>query len=102
MAKRIFVRKVNGMKKDGKTPFTAWETTDTKDKTRLSVSFVQDGQGEPKLEKDVKGVNIELIEAWVDKRKRFPVLRVREYAVLETETTKTDNLDEFVDDDDDE
>ena len=95
MAKRIFVRKVNGMKKDGKTPFTAWETTDTKDKTRLSVSFVQDGQGEPKLEKDVKGVNIELIEAWVDKRKR-------EYAVLETETTKTDNLDEFFDDDDDE
>ena len=95
--KAIYVARITGEKKDG-TKFNAWETSDTKDKTRMSVSFVQDGKGEPKLGKDEKGVKIQVLDGWVDKRKRFPVLRVRDYEILEKETRK-ENLDEFFDDD---
>lgn len=41
----IYVKKVP-IEKDGRK-FNAWETYDTKDKTKMSVSFTQDGDKEP-------------------------------------------------------
>lgn len=61
--------------KDGKK-FTAYETLDNA-KNRVSVRFVQDGDKPPE-----KPCRIELINAWVDQRKRYPILRVKKYKLI--------------------
>ena len=94
MAYVINVYKVNGMKKDGKTPFTAFETTDTKDKIRTTVSFVQDGKQTPK-----DSCKIRILDGWVDKRKRFPIIRVKDYEIVENETERKDTLADLLADD---
>lgn len=61
--------------KSGKK-FTAYETLD-KDKNRVSVRFVQDGDKAPE-----KPCVIEPVTAWIDKRKRYPILRIKEYRII--------------------
>ena len=79
-------------KKSGKK-FTAFETVD-KEKNRVSVRFVQDGDRPPE-----KPCKIELLEAWVDKRKRYPIIRVKHYKTLsELTTDSNDGLNELFDD----
>lgn len=94
MAYVINVYKVEGLKKDGKTKFTAFETTDTKDKIRTTVSFVQDGKPAPK-----ESCKIKIIDGWVDKRKRYPVIRVKDYEIVADETERKDTLAELLADD---
>lgn len=75
--------------KNGKK-FKAYETTDTKDKTRLSVAFLQGGDPAPE-----KSCRIKVTEARMDERKRFPVLRVGQYEIIDVEKPKTDNLSKY-------
>lgn len=89
----IYVRKIEVKNKDGKT-FNAYETTDTKDKKRLSVAFLR-GECEP-LKDSAK---IEITSARMDLSKRFPVLRVGSYKVVETQNDESKNdekLNEFL------
>lgn len=72
----IYVKKV-AIEKDGRK-FNAWETYDTKDGTKLSVSFVQDGDTEPE-----NSCRIRPIDWWIDRRQRYPRMRIREYVLVE-------------------
>lgn len=68
--------------KDGRD-FNAFETTDTKDKKRLSVAFLR-GECEP-LKQSAK---IVVKSARMDLSKRFPVLRVADYEIIESDNGK--------------
>nr|DAI11370.1 MAG TPA: hypothetical protein [Caudoviricetes sp.] len=72
----IYVKKVP-IEKDGRK-FNAWETYDTKDKTKMSVSFTQDGDKEPE-----NSCRITALDWWIDRRQKYPRMRIREYAVCE-------------------
>lgn len=78
----IYVSQVTD--KNGKK-FTAYETTD-KDKNRVSVRFVQGGDKPPE-----NPCRIKLINAWVDKRKRYPILRVKEFEKVADIEKQDDN-----------
>lgn len=75
--------------KNGKK-FKAYETTDTKDKTRLSVAFLQGGDPAPE-----KSCRIRVSAARMDERKRFPVLRVEHYEIIDSEKPKNENLNKY-------
>lgn len=70
----IYVKKVP-IEKDGRK-FNAWETYDTKDKTKMSVSFTQDGDKEPE-----NSCRIRAIDWWIDRRQKYPRMRIREYDI---------------------
>lgn len=70
--------------KNGKK-FKVYETTDTKDRTRLTVAFLQAGDNAPE-----KSCRIKVTAARIDERKRFPVLRVEHYEIVDGENPKTD------------
>lgn len=70
----IYVKKVP-IEKDGRK-FNAWETYDTKDKTKMSVSFTQDGDKEPE-----NSCRITALDWWIDRRQKYPRMRIREYAL---------------------
>lgn len=72
----IYVKKVP-IEKDGRK-FNAWETYDTKDKTKISVSFTQDGDKEPE-----NSCRIIALAWWIDRRQKYPRMRIREYTVCE-------------------
>lgn len=86
----IRVYKVEGEKKDGKK-FTAWETTDTADKIRTTVTFVQDGKQPPK-----ENCKIKILDGWLDKRKRYPIIRVKDYEVVGATNERKDTLSGFI------
>lgn len=86
----INVYKVTGKKKDGKE-FTAFETTDTVDKIRTTVVFVQDGKQAPK-----ENCKIKILDGWLDKRKRYPIIRVKDYEVISTNAERKDTLKGFI------
>lgn len=86
----IRVYKVEGETKDGKK-FTAWETTDTADKIRTTVTFVQDGKQPPK-----ENCKIEILDGWLDSRKRYPIIRVKDYNVVGDLTKRKDTLSGFI------
>lgn len=75
--------------KDGKK-FKAFETVDTKDKKRLSVAFLL--AGDKPLEQSAR---IRVTAARVDESKRFPVLRIEHYEVIDTENKKNDNTSKY-------
>lgn len=75
--------------KNGKK-FKAYETTDTKDKTRLTVAFLQAGDKAPE-----KSCKIKVTAARIDERKRFPVLRVEHYEIVDEGKPKTDNTRKY-------
>lgn len=75
--------------KNGKK-FKAYETTDTKDKTRLTVAFLQAGDKAPE-----KSCRIKVTAARMDERKRFPVLRVEHYEITDGEKPITDNTKKY-------
>ena len=85
----IFVKRIDGKTKAG-VDFTAYETVD-KNKNRLSVRFVGDT---PKPEKSCY-IELEKFNEnyWLDKRKVYPILRVKEYKVvdLKKDNTAVDN-----------
>lgn len=72
----IYVKKVP-IEKDGRK-FNAWETYDTKDKMKMSVSFTQDGDKEPE-----NSCHITALDWWIDRRQKYPRMRIREYTVCE-------------------
>lgn len=72
----IYVKKVP-IEKDGRK-FNAWETYDTKDKTKMSVSFVQYGDKEPEI-----SCRITALDWWIDRRQKYPRMRIREYTLCE-------------------
>lgn len=78
MNKQIYVRLIPCKTKDGRD-FNAYETTDTKEKKRLSVAFLR-GECEP-LKQSAK---IVVKSARMDLSKRFPVLRVADYEIIES------------------
>lgn len=80
----IYVTLKKGKTKDGRD-FTAFETCDTKDKKRLSVAFLRDGK-EPLKE----SAKIKVISARMDLSKRFPVLRIGDYEIIENNSEKVD------------
>ena len=71
--------------KSGKK-FVAFETLD-KDKNRVSVRFVQGGDKAPE-----KPCIIEPVEAWIDRRKRYPIIRVKAYRFV-SDIEPNDNND---------
>lgn len=84
----IRIRKVEGEKLDG-TKFTAYETTD-KNKNRLSVRFTEDNpNGKPTESCTIRLRNFN-VDYWVDRRKLYPILRVRKHELI-TSTPKTDS-----------
>lgn len=87
----IYVRKLSVQGSDGKK-FTTYETTDTKDKTRLSVAFVQDGDKAPE-----KSCKIRATDWWIDKRKRYPKMRIRKYECVDdlSDVEDSSHYDEF-------
>ena len=70
----IYVKKVP-IEKDGRK-FNAWETYDTKDKTKMSISFTQDGVKEPENSCRIRAINW-----WIDRRQKYPRMRIREYDI---------------------
>lgn len=72
----IYVKKVP-IEKDGRK-FNAWETYDTKDKTKMSVSFTQYGDKEPEI-----SCRITALDWWIDRRQKYPRMRIREYTLCE-------------------
>ena len=80
----IYVTLKKGKTKDGRD-FTAYETCDTKDKKRLSVAFLRDGKEPLKASAKIK-----VISARMDLSKRFPVLRIGDYEIIENNTEKVD------------
>lgn len=79
----ITVYKCAEVKKDGKV-FTPWETVD-KNKMRVSVSFVQGKAVAPE-----NTCKIKVLDGFIDKRKRFEVLRIRAYEIV-SDNDKKDN-----------
>ena len=79
MNKQIYVRLIPCKTKDGRD-FNAYETTDTKDKKRLSVAFLR-GECEPLKQ----SARIVVKSARMDLSKRFPVLRVADYEIIESD-----------------
>ena len=84
-ALEIYVTLKKGKTKDGRD-FTAYETCDTRDKKRLSVAFLRNGK-EPLKESS----RIKVISARMDLSKRFPVLRIGDYEIIENNPEKVDN-----------
>ena len=80
----IYVTLKKGKTKDGRD-FTAYETCDTKDKKRLSVAFLRNGK-EPLKE----SARIKVLSARMDLSKRFPVLRIGDYEIIENNAEKVD------------
>lgn len=85
MNKQIFVRMIPCKTKDGRD-FNAYETTDTKDKKRLSVAFLR-GECEPLKQ----SARIVVKSARMDLSKRFPVLRVADYEIIESDNGKAND-----------
>lgn len=75
--------------KNGKK-FKVYETTDTKDKTRLTVAFLQAGDKAPE-----GSCRIKVTAARMDERKRFPVLRVEHYEIVDDKKPETDNTRKY-------
>lgn len=92
MNKQIYVRLIPCKTKDGRD-FNAYETTDTKDKKRLSVAFLR-GECEP-LKQSAK---IVVKSARIDLSKRFPVLRVGDYEIIESnnESANEKTVDKYL------
>ena len=92
MNKQIYVRLIPCKTKDGRY-FNAYETTYTKEKKRLSVAFLR-GECEP-LKQSAK---IVVKSARMDLSKRFPVLRVADYEIIESENEKAneDKVDKYI------
>ena len=78
----IYVTLKNGKTKDGRD-FTAFETCDTKDKKRLSVAFLRDGK-EPLKQ-----------SARMDLSRRFPVLRIADYEIVESKEKENNHIHDF-------
>ena len=83
--KTIYVRLIPCKTKDGRD-FNAYETTDTKDKKRLSVAFLR-GECEPLKQ----SAQIIVKAARIDLSKRFPVLRVVDYEIIEKDNEKAND-----------
>lgn len=81
----IYVRLIECTNKDGKK-FNAYETCDTKDKKRLSVAFLRDG-----MEPLKQSAKIKVLAARMDLSKRYPILRISNYAIVNTDTPKEDS-----------
>lgn len=81
----IYVRMIECTNKDGKK-FNAYETCDTKDKKRLSVAFLRDG-----MEPLKQSARIKVLAARMDLSKRYPVLRISNYAIVNTDEKEKDN-----------
>lgn len=81
----IYVRLIECTNSDGKK-FNAYETCDTKDKKRLSVAFLRDG-----MEPLKQSAKIKVLAARMDLSKRYPVLRISNYAIVNTEDKEKDN-----------
>ena len=92
MNKQIYVRLIPCKTKDGRD-FNAYETVDTKDKKRLSVAFLR-GECEP-LKQSAK---IVVKSARMDLSKRFPVLRVADYEIIESnnESANEKTVDKYL------
>lgn len=92
MNKQIYVRLIPCKTKDGRD-FNAYETTDTKDKKRLSVAFLRDECDPLK-----QSARIVVKSARMDLSKRFPVLRVAEYEIIESDNGKANDekVDEYI------
>lgn len=90
----IKLRKVTGKKKDG-TDFQVWETID-KNKNRLSVRFTKDCKPtEPKVSCTIRLRNFNT-DYWLDKRKVFPILRIRNFEIVTDITDKKDVENPFI------
>lgn len=85
----IYVTLKNGKTKDGRD-FTAYETCDTKDKKRLSVAFLRDGKEPIK-----QSARILVKNARMDLSRRFPVLRIADYEIVESNENGNDHIKEF-------
>lgn len=70
---------------DGKK-FKVYETTD-KNNNRLSVRFIMD------VKAPEKPCTINVIDGWIDRRKQYPVLRVREYEIVTDDSKKFEERD---------
>ena len=92
MNKQIYVRLIPCKTKEGRD-FNAFETTDTKDKKRLSVAFLR-GECEPLKQ----SARIVVKSARMDLSKRFPVLRVADYEIIESGNGKANDekVDEYL------
>lgn len=92
MNKQIYVRMIPCKTKDGRD-FNAYETTDTKDKKRLSVAFLR-GECEPLKQSAL----IVVKSARMDLSKRFPVLRVADYEIIESYSGKANDckVDQYI------
>ena len=92
MNKEIYVRLIPCKTKDGRD-FNAYETTDTKDKKRLSVAFLR-GECEPLKQSE----RIIVKSARMDLSKRFPVLRVADYEIIESnnESANEKTVDKYL------
>lgn len=85
MNKQIYVRLIPCKTKDGRD-FNAYETTDTKDKKRLSVAFLR-GVCDPLKQ----SARIVVKSARMDISKRFPVLRIADYEIIESDNAKAND-----------
>lgn len=92
MNKNIYVRLIPCKTKEGRE-FNAYETTDTKDKKRLSVAFLR-GECDPLKQ----SARIVVKSARMDLSKRFPVLRVSDYEIIENDNGKAneEKVDEYL------
>lgn len=92
MNKEIYVRLIPCKTKDGRD-FNAYETTDTKDKKRLSVAFLRGECNPPE-----NSCKIAVISARMDFSKRFPVLRVADYDIVEEDKQKKNEkaVDQYI------
>ncbi len=85
----IYVTLKNGKTKDGRD-FTAFETCDTKDKKRLSVAFLRDGKEPLK-----QSARIIVKSARMDLSRRFPVLRIADYEIVERKEKDNNHIHDF-------
>lgn len=84
----IYVKLIEGKKVDG-TNFTAYETVD-KNKNRLSVRFVENCTPSKPTSSCYISLKNFGTDYWVDKRKAYPILRIRNFEVLDTPVHKVD------------